>query len=408
VNIFIIPSWYPSPVSPISGIFFKEQACYIGQLKPDWNISISVWGQGQYYIPARKPCYVLNILKRYYVNHGQQYRFSLESNVHEYYNIALEWTSKILKGNINEILRANCINIDSAIKDFGKIDIIHAHVSYPAGWIAMKLSEKYKIPYVITEHMGPFPFKQFLSKNGDLINIIREPLQKADKVIAVSPSLAERINSFGLAKPVYIPNVVNEEFFLPLPVKEGHNAKSKFTFFTLGGMTPQKGIPDLIAAIKSFIARLSREEQSRVEFIIGGSGEEAERYRLLAEKMGVSQWIRWLGGIDRNEARYYFQHCDCFVLASHHETFGVVFAEAIACGKPVIATRCGGPECIVNESNGQLVEVGNIGQLSEALEHMYKLARYYNADIIREGFLQKFSRSAVVNQLEAVYYSILK
>ncbi len=406
MNIFIIPSWYPSSGSPIAGIFFKEQAYYIGQLRPDWNIAISTWGQGQYTLPIRKPYQALTVLKKYYRNRKQQ-PVSLENNVHEYFSGALEWTPKIFNGNIKGIIRANEKNLALAIENFGNIDVIHAHVSYPAGWIAMKLSEQYKIPYVITEHMGPFPFKMFLRKNGDLKNIVHEPLQNAATVIAVSPSLADRINGFGLDKPVFIPNVVNEEFFAPLPVMGKNEVKSKFSFFTLGGMTPQKGIPDLIAAIRMFVNKLSKEEQTGVEFIIGGAGEEAEKYRILAEREGISNWIRWLGGIDRTEARYHFQHCDCFVLASHHETFGVVFAEAIACGKPIIATRCGGPECIVNENNGLLVEVANPGQLAEALEQMYKSARDYNTDVIRQGFLSNFSRSAVINQLETVYYSIL-
>lgn len=408
MNIFIIPSWYPSPDSPIAGIFFKEQACYIGQLRPDWNVTISTWGQGQYSLPVRKPNQALTMLKKYYRDGRVQNRVSLESNVHEYYCGALEWTPKIFHGNINGIIRANEMNLARAIRDFGNIDVIHAHVSYPAGWIAMKLSEKYKIPYVITEHMSPFPFEIFLEPNGDLKNIVFQPLQNAVTLIAVSPSLADCINSFGLDKPVFIPNVVNEDFFMPLPNMKKNEEKNKFTFFTLGGMTPQKGIPDLLTAIRMFVNKLSKEEQNKVEFIIGGAGAEAWEYRLFAEREGVSDWIRWLGGIDRNEARHHFQHCDCFVLASHHETFGVVFAEAIACGKPIIATRCGGPECIVTENNGLLVDVANPGHLSEALEQMFKSAGNYNVDVIRQGFLKNFSRKAVVDQLESVYCSILK
>lgn len=49
-----------------------------------------------------------------------------------------------------------------------------------------------------------------------------------------------------------------------------------------------------------------------------------------------------------------YEECDCFVLPSAGETFGVVYVEAMAAGLPVIATRCGGPEDFVNEDNGIL------------------------------------------------------
>lgn len=407
MNLFVAPSWYPNPASPISGIFFKEQACYVGQLRPQWNVAISVWGQGQYLIPVRQPAQALTQIMNYYRNRGQDNQVSLEKNVTEYHSLTMDWTPRLFNGNIKGLMHANEINLLRALKEFGHIDIIHAHVSYPAGWVAMKLSEKYKIPYVITEHMSPFPFDSFLEDNGDLKDIVHKPLQKANAVIAVSPSLADRIHSFGLTKPTYIPNVVNEQFFMPVLGGTDKETKDKYTFFTLGGMCQQKGISDLIAAIRLFVDKLPKVDRDRVEFVMGGSGEEARQYQLLAEQTGVSPWIRWLGGISREEARHHFQHCDCFVLASHHETFGVVFAEAIACGKPLVATRCGGPECIVTENNGILVEVANPIQLSEALEKMYKSTRDYDADVIREDFLRNFSRKAVVDQLEAVYCDVL-
>ena len=408
MNLFVVPSWYPSAVSSISGIFLKEQACSIGELRPKWNVVISLWGQGQYLISVRQPVRISQVAINYWRNRNKHSVITLEENVQEYRTLAIHWTPRIYQGNLKGLLHANEINFLRAMKQFEHIDIIHAHVSYPAGWIAMKLSEKYKIPYLITEHMGPFPFKHLLKDNGDLKDIIRKPLENADAVIAVSPSLADRIHTFGLVKPMYIPNVINEQFFKPLSGEQHKGEKDKFSFFTLGGMTPQKGIPDLLASIQLFIYKLPQDEKNRVEFIIGGSGEEAKKYQLLADQTGVSQWIRWLGRISREEARCHFQHCDCFVLASHHETFGVVFAEAIACGKPLIATRCGGPECIVTEKNGILVEVSNPTQLSEALMQMYKSARDYNLDVIREGFLKRFSRSAVVDQLDEIYCRVLK
>ena len=90
-------------------------------------------------------------------------------------------------------------------------------------------------------------------------------------------------------------------------------------------------------------------------------------------------------------------------MPSRYETFGVVYAEAIACGKPVIATKCGGPESIINEGNGLLVEVDNSDQLAESLMQMKKNYNELSQAEIRTNFLEKFSRSVVVEQISSVY-----
>jgi glycosyltransferase involved in cell wall biosynthesis len=90
-------------------------------------------------------------------------------------------------------------------------------------------------------------------------------------------------------------------------------------------------------------------------------------------------------------------------LPSRSETFGVVYVEAIACGKPVLATRCGGPESIVTAENGLLVDTGDVDALAGAMRTMTATARSYDAHAIRRQFLERFSRAAVVDRLEDVY-----
>ena len=102
-------------------------------------------------------------------------------------------------------------------------------------------------------------------------------------------------------------------------------------------------------------------------------------------------------------SRHGFETCDCFVLPSHHESFGIVFTEAMACGKPVIATRCGGPEAIVRPESGLLLEVGDVDALADALEHMFRHAHEYDRERIRADFERRFSRAVIVDALEAIY-----
>ena len=126
-----------------------------------------------------------------------------------------------------------------------------------------------------------------------------------------------------------------------------------------------------------------------------------------AQALGLADRVRWLGPVSRVQAPKLFTDCHIYVMPSRHETFGVVYAEAIASGKPIIVTRCGGPEFIVNATNGVLVDVGNVPALSQAMQTMAAHWADYSPQAIRQDFEQRFSRAAVVRQLRALYQEVL-
>ena len=117
---------------------------------------------------------------------------------------------------------------------------------------AMELARKFNRPFIITERMTANVFRQFLKRDNTLEDCVYQPLNRADKIIAVSPSLKQYISAFGIDRDhiVFIPNVVNEDFFT---VEEQVVASAKFIYFTLCLMSPQKGIPILLKAVKRVI-----------------------------------------------------------------------------------------------------------------------------------------------------------
>jgi glycosyltransferase involved in cell wall biosynthesis len=396
MNVFIIPSWYPSEKNPISGIFIKEQVDALSDFFPDINFAVSLRGDLSYSIHLKKPFYSLKVLKEY--SRGKPFLLKRNKNLIEIYNPVLLWTDK-LSGYNRNLVKANLKNYLVAEKEFGKIDLMHCHVSYPAGFVGMKISEKNKIPYIITEHMGPFPFEIFL-KNGKLSDDIKNPLAKANQAIAVSNALANSIFGFGFKKPVVIPNLVNELSFLPGKIND---EKSKFTFFTLCSMVDSKGIMDLLQAIKIVV-----DKNKNILFRLAGEGDDLEKYMKFSKQNGLDNYVNWIGKIEHEKILIEYQNCDCFILTSKHESFGVVYAEAIACGKPLIATKCGGPEDIVNDENGLLVEVGNIEEIAKAILYMAENHKKYNTEIIRKYFLENFSRKVVTEKIVKVYKDCLK
>ncbi len=397
MNLFIIPSWYPHRCFPWEGSFLVEQAAAIASTRPDWKVGLSLWGQGEGFVSTahllKSPRCVFDALA---LRPGER---ELAPNLAEFMTPALWWPERAFGGNRGALLDANRRNLERAARRFGPLDVLHAHVSYPAGWLAMKLSAETGVPYVLTEHMGPFPLPVYARRDGRLKSILREPLERAAARIAVGPMLARTIAGFGLPEPEFIPNLVDERLYRSeAPPDPGH-----FTFFTLCAMDPLKGVSDLLKGAARFIGDLPERDRPRVRFRIAGDGPLLARHRREARELRVDSYITWLGQLPRERTREEFARCDCFVLTSRHESFGIVFVEAGASGKPVVATRCGGPETIVTAESGVLLGVGDLEGIAGALRFMFENGRNYDAEQIRRRTLERYGREAVVSRLEAVY-----
>lgn len=395
MNLFIIPSWYPNPVCSVAGLFTREQAEAIADLAPHIRVIVSTWGHDASTISVRRIRETLSTLKwwlRQSRNQSMQ-----RKGVWEIFNPALIWSDRLPFGGIRRLLEVNRRNFRLATERFGKIDLIHAHVSYPAGYVASILAKEFGIPYVLTEHMSPFPFPSLI-RGGEPLPEIGLAFNNAAAAIAVSPSLAQRIAGFGYDLPRVIPNVVDERRFFG-----GKPSSEKFVFFTLCGLTHQKGVDHLLEAIA-----LWRPPADRFEFRIGGDGPMRAAYQAMAERLEIADRVLWLGAVSPLDSPRLFRESHIYVMPSRHETFGVVYAEAIASGKPFIGTRCGGPEFIVNDSNGVLVEVGDINALAGAMQSMARDWHRYDPRVIRQDFEQRFSRRAVVDQLVSLYQFVLK
>lgn len=396
MNLFIIPSWYPNSRQPIAGIFTQEQAEAIADLATNVRVIVSTWGHDTGTVLVCSPRKALATLQWYFTQDSNE--IIERQGVYEVFNPALSWSRRLPFGGANQLMAANRRNLRLATARFGKINLIHAHVSYPGGYLASILGREFDIPYVLTEHMSPFPFPS-LMRQGRPLPEIDQAFAFAKATIAVSPSLAKRIASFGYSEPYVIPNVVDERRF-----QTGAPADpTKRIFFTLCGLSDQKGIDHLLKAIA-----LWNPPSNRYEFRIGGDGPMRQIYQDMAGRLGVADRIRWLGPISRDQGPQLFRDCHIYVMPSRHETFGVVYAEAIASGKPVIATRCGGPEFIVNKINGILIEVGDIPALAAAMKNLADTWEQYDPQAIRADFLTRFSRPVIVSQLVSLYRQVVE
>ncbi|MBQ6993292.1 MAG: glycosyltransferase [Lachnospiraceae bacterium] len=284
------------------------------------------------------------------------------------------------------------------------VDIIHAHCCVWAGYAARKLSEKTKIPYVVTEHATLFQLhKNEISVTNNAV--IAEVFQKAAKVICVSRAFAKLLDDYTSNIEV-IGNVVDCEQF---QVKETN--KEAVRLLTVCYMEEEaqlykKGMDILIKAWAKVSAKYPQ-----AKLIIGGGGKSLEKVVEWTREYQVTEKVEFLGALTRQQVVEQMQMCDCFVLPSRYETFGVVYIEAMACGKPVIAVANGGPDDFVHEFNGILIQPEQEEELVQALDKMItaieKKDATYQPERIAAYVEEKFSYRAIAEQLEKVYQNIL-
>ena len=281
-------------------------------------------------------------------------------------------------------------------QDKGVPDVIHAHFAVRNGYYAAHGLNGQDIPLVITEHDGDV-LNQRLSK------IEKKHLQRSvdlsSAVICVSDVLKNSIEDMtGKEGIVVIPNAISSDFFY----KHRNDALDRFTFISVSRLYAVKRNKLLIDA---FCLSFNQNKQVRM-VIIGGGPEEAELRKHIADLSAQDQ-IELLGYLDRAMVIKALSQADAFVLASASETFGVVYAEALACGLPVVSTRNGGADSIVNHENGLLTQVDDLHELSAALTKMSNDIHTYNRDKISERAIKLYGSSSVSKKLIGVYESAI-
>lgn len=280
------------------------------------------------------------------------------------------------------------------VKDHGKPNILHAHFRESA-YIGSRLKDRTGIPLVVTEHSSRINKKNI---DKEFYSIAKIAYEKTDSLIVVSPSLSEMIEENFHINSIYIPNIVDLNTFK----YKSKNDREYFKFVSTGNLIKLKRMDLTIEAfVKAF------KDMGNVKLDIFGDGPERKYLESLIEKYDLGEEISLRGACSREEIANTLENSDCFVLPSQTETFGVAYIEALAMGVPVIATRCGGPEVFVNDTNGVLIEVDALDELVEAMKYMYENTGKYDGKSIASEINRKFSSETVARQIIEVYNDVL-
>ena len=382
MKIFIIPSWYPYPSTPINGTFFKEHAESLVQAGYDVVV-----------VAAE----IVSLKSYFRVYKDLGIRSYKEKGVTTYQCLAVNHHPKqpeTFYKRYRELLRPL---LETAIKEEGKPDCIHVHSSLWAG--AAVASYDLGIPFIVSEHLKEFlVYKGFSSFQKQLI---QETYNKANAVIAPSSAVLNRINQyFTIPKHSSIQvvwNMVDTDFFKPM---KKETSSSRFTFLIVAMLRPEKRIDKIIEAF------MPVGNTHLAKMCIIGDGPEYKNLIETTKVCSVTRQVEFLRETGRDAVLKNIQKADVCVLCSKMETFGVSLIEALSCGVPVIAGNIGGTTDIVTKENGILVPIDNPIALQEAMKEMVEHPEKYNAKKIRQDIIRRFDKKVIIKQLELIYTSV--
>lgn len=381
MHVMFIPSWYDNNRNKVHGSFFREQATKLQES----GVKVTV---------AYNEIWPLTLIGKVKEKSGLSFNIEKGLRTYRYKNYNFIPKHQLMFDIFDKRMEKLYKEV---VKKEGKVDVIHAQSSLWGGISAAYVAKKYNIPLVITEHSS---VKRGQYVRESYYKRIVNSYKSADSIIAVGNGLKKEIEELTSRKDIkVIGNLVDLSLFNIRNIKREND---EFIFFSVAFLEGEKGLDTLI---KAFSMRFNNE---KVRLVIGGDGSQRQWLEGIAKNEGIENQVTFTGALSREEVAEWMNKCDAFVLPSRYETFGVVYIEALASGKPVIGTFNGGAEDIVTKDVGILVNIDNIKELSDAMDYIRKNNKEYQYDKLRKYCTEKFSANVIIKKIINVYKEVIK
>lgn len=370
MNVLMMVSWYASKndVTGVGGIFHYEQAA---SLKKYCNVVI-------YYPYDRDVTAVTDEVEKGIKVYRSKYK--LENKLRNRYYM----------------FRA----MKKIKKEFAP-DIIHAQVATEAGRFAVALGKIFRIPVIITEHstveasgVQRFPhhmYADFAYKYSRYNACVSEYLRDGLKEIFPAYDFHTVYNGIKIPDNIVRTQVYRAEGYINMII-----VASLYDWEI-------KGIPGILENVGKL-----KGEGYKVRLHIVGDGEYLEDFQDYAKKLNIQDECIFYGRFTKNEVYSIMEQMDFLISASKFESFGCSIAEAMMMGKPVLATRSGGPESIVTEETGILIEKENPRALYEGLKEMIHNFKSYDCEKIKDYARSRFDIDAISRKYIEIYKRYVK
>jgi glycogen(starch) synthase len=226
--------------------------------------------------------------------------------------------------------------------------IVHAHVPITGGWAALENARPDAKVYM-TEHSS---FLDRVLEQPEARARYEEVLERADGFFVVGEPLHDQIAAA-------FPHLAGKLEYIANPIDfDGPRAAAPVAldrWLSVAGMTERKRIDYLLEAF-----RRCREAFPGLTLTLAGDGKQRAEMEALAKELGLADAVEFLGSVSPDEVPALMAAHDLFVHTSRYETFGVVVVEAVAAGLPVLVSRCGGSDQVlqgIETEAGQMYDV---------------------------------------------------
>jgi glycosyltransferase involved in cell wall biosynthesis len=291
----------------------------------------------------------------------------------------------------------------SALNEILDVNIIHDNgIWLPSSIAVYRYARRMGLPLVISTHgmLEPWALNQkWLKKKIAWYLYQKRALSYASVIHATAIAEAEQCRELGFDQPIaVIPNGV--EFPGSLPEKQANDKK---IILCVSRMHPKKGLADLLSAWAKFRAE-------KWQLVIAGPDENGYRAELENQVVAMNiQSVTFTGNLSDVEKWQAYANADLFVLPTHGENFGVVVAEAMAAGLPVITT-VGAPWKLLEDENcGWWVDIG-VDPLQATLRQAMALSDTQRQEMGQRGkeiCYERYSWNKIALEMNRVYEYLL-
>lgn len=292
-----------------------------------------------------------------------------------------------------DVWKAGDMVAEQVSRGFGRVDLVHAHVVLPAGLLGAAISRALGVPFLLQEHSAPF--SMHLDSDAKCAAVDRT-LAAAAVVCAVGDDLATRIAERHSARMIRLtPNLVRTGIFTPseVPVDRKH-----LRIVSIGSLEERKGFDCLLDAVA-----ILQRSGVRVQVRIIGAGSLRDTLSARLVELGIDPVATLLGAQSRTETASIIAASHVYVCSSRHETFGIAPAEALSVGRPVVSTRCGGPEAFVDDSCGALVAPSDPQELADAIAQTWRRIDSFVPEQMHARIEELFGPDAFRRRMLALY-----
>lgn len=357
MRVLSLSTVFPNPVQPHHGVFVRERLRRLAELAEITVVAPVPYFPGATGRMAGRPAGVVDVRQD-----GDLQVF------HPRF-----WSPPGIAKSLDGYLYAASVRgLVERLHGRGGFDLIDAHFAYPDGFAAVQLGRRLRVPVTITLR-GTLPD---LARRPSRRWALRRALHGADALVAVSASLRQDAAALGVDPETVtvVPNGIDLDTFRPLDRavarrRLGLRADGRLVL-SVGALREVKGHDVTLRAA----AQLRAEMPDVTVAIVGGtsvSDDRSEALHRLAADLRIQDAVTWAGPRPHAEIPLWLAAADVFVIASRREGCCNALLEALACGRPAVATAVGGnPEIVRSAELGELVPHGDAAAMAAALRRV--------------------------------------